>query len=814
MCKRRLPGIAPDAAQGSGHAVLCPECRTIKNDKDAQVRSSRRFMNSQGTSGLNMRIAISSLIIFTCLVVCVALASFRRSSKGAEIAAAPSKPAAPKVQLPAQPAARAEAKNENQKAPAVADTKNPEPAAAVKPSAPDSHLPRPEQNKPEASPKPPMPTDRTVAESKTPIPANAETRVPLAAPPLADDVEGPVPAQSSNKEFVWIEDALPAGAHGIKETNNEEWLWVKQDPAPFSGAMAHQATIQNGPHQHAFLDANPGLKIERGEILTAYVYIDPAHVPSEIMLQWHAGDGYFSHRAYWGANKLEWGSDGSPSRRNIGALPPPGQWTLLQIPASQVGLEGLTVTGMSFTIVNGRVTWDRIGKLSPNATAQTPPTATVRPAVAMTPPPAPASVEAKAPQKAPAPAAPPTDLNAKDSYEKILTAAYAKLSSKAVDGAIDDLEKAQVDAQYADLRETVSSDLACARAYKEYLAAAASGVAQLSSRRPFTLKTIDGKETVLKGHTSLKEFKDGALWIEEEMGGATATRKLPFEQLAPQTIFDLATLSLTPGPATDLKLGFGGFVTLLNNGTVSIPELRSRLESARKDLICEPAAERALARLENLVDSRATNAGMKRIEAAIKGKDYALARSLLKDFKRDFGPGAPQSVRDFIEKATFETSELEPGLWASYFCGDEPNPARKYLFSRAETKLNFNWGRGSPDPRVPHEFFTIRFNGLLRVRVPATYTFMATADDMLELSIDGKRLLSVSWNSDNTTGKNCAIRLEPGDHEIRVVFKQLLVDSFLNVKWKLDNESKWQEIPESMLWHDPRLVEKYQKEAF
>ena len=56
-------------------------------------------------------------------------------------------------------------------------------------------------------------------------------------------------------------------------------------------------------------------------------------------------------------------------------------------------------------------------------------------------------------------------------------------------------------------------------------------------------------------------------------------------------------------------------------------------------------------------------------------------------------------------------------------------------------------------------------SGLLRIRTAATYSFMATADDCLELSIDGKRLLNVTWSSDSETGKHCAIKLEAGDHE-------------------------------------------------
>jgi hypothetical protein len=102
--------------------------------------------------------------------------------------------------------------------------------------------------------------------------------------------------------------------------------------------------------------------------LIAYVYLDPVNVPNEIMLQWN--DGTWEHRAYWGANIIGWGTDGTNSRRFMGALPPAGQWVRLEVPASLVGLEGRVLNGMAFTLHGGRATWDHAGKAAPvNASA-------------------------------------------------------------------------------------------------------------------------------------------------------------------------------------------------------------------------------------------------------------------------------------------------------------------------------------------------------------------------------------------------------------------------------------------------------------
>jgi hypothetical protein len=158
-------------------------------------------------------------------------------------------------------------------------------------------------------------------------------------------------------ETVWVEDVLPDGASGGNE--GEGWRWVGDNPPPFSGIQAHQSTLQNGNHQHYFYNAAATLRVKPGDSLFAHVFLDPANPPREIMLQWN--DGSWEHRAYWGENLIGWGTDGTPSRWHIDALPPPGRWVRLEVPAQLVGLEGAVLNGMAFTLFDGRATWDRAG---------------------------------------------------------------------------------------------------------------------------------------------------------------------------------------------------------------------------------------------------------------------------------------------------------------------------------------------------------------------------------------------------------------------------------------------------------------------
>src|SRR5262245_1669008 len=164
-----------------------------------------------------------------------------------------------------------------------------------------------------------------------------------------------------NGEAVWVDDATPAGATAGSNYEGGNWTWVGWSPSPYSGAVSHQSLIYPSLHQHYFDGASQTLQVNAGDKLYAYVYLDSASTPSEVMLQWNE-NGSWDHRAYWGANNIGWGVDGTESRRYMGPLPAAGAWVRLEVPASAVGLEGKTLNGMAFTLYGGRANWDRAGK--------------------------------------------------------------------------------------------------------------------------------------------------------------------------------------------------------------------------------------------------------------------------------------------------------------------------------------------------------------------------------------------------------------------------------------------------------------------
>jgi len=179
-------------------------------------------------------------------------------------------------------------------------------------------------------------------------------------------------AVTGSNVVVWVDDALPGGAQPGAD-GGDSWTWVSSDPTPYSGTLCQQSSVAVGLHEHYFSGAAQTITVNPGDTLFAAVYIDPNNIPSEIMLQWD--NGSWDHRAYWGAPLITYGANGTASSYDMGSMPAPGQWTLLTIPASVVGLEGSTVNGMGFTLYNGSADWDYAGdasSISTNSTAGDP----------------------------------------------------------------------------------------------------------------------------------------------------------------------------------------------------------------------------------------------------------------------------------------------------------------------------------------------------------------------------------------------------------------------------------------------------------
>jgi len=188
--------------------------------------------------------------------------------------------------------------------------------------------------------------------------ADARSKVEYDEASDADLSEAP-----ERKEYVWIEDDIPAGAKSTSEGQADgKWDFVTAPKPVYSGENSSARTSE-GRSQHFFEGAPQVLRVGKEDKLFAHVYLDPENPPKEIMMQWHTGS--WSHRAYWGENLIDWGKDGSPERRPMGELPEVGKWVRLEVDAAHVGIKpGTKIQGWAFTQFDGTVYWDQAGMVT------------------------------------------------------------------------------------------------------------------------------------------------------------------------------------------------------------------------------------------------------------------------------------------------------------------------------------------------------------------------------------------------------------------------------------------------------------------
>ena len=401
---------------------------------------------------------------------------------------------------------------------------------------------------------------------------------------------------------------------------------------------------------------------------------------------------------------------------------------------------------------------------------------------------------------------PPDDTPA-EKFEAVQENSLVLLQQNKGDAALTALTEAKADP----LLETYAADLdaatACMRGYDEIVKAGPDGVQKLSDGRAFTFKKRTGHDSPVGGASkaAVKEFKDGEISIETKDGGIIATEKFQFDELTEQCRLDLAALTLAPGSEKECKLAFAEMILLRSGRGGTAAGIRARIERAKKDPAVARVCDFLVRALELTLLNQRIDAALKKVEAAEQaGGDSTQAHLLWEAVKKEFGM-TPLHVKKFLRE--HGELDLQPGLWTSYFSGPGGKEFEKYHLSRAETRLNLDWGTGSPDPSVPVDNFTGKFCGLLRVPKAGNYTFWGHGDDCIALTIDGKRILENNSNG-IVEGK---VTLTAGDHSVGIYHHEFGGGACLNLRWKLEGSFDYQDVPPAALWYDPTQKEQYQK---
>ena len=161
---------------------------------------------------------------------------------------------------------------------------------------------------------------------------------------------------------------------------------------------------------------------------------------------------------------------------------------------------------------------------------------------------------------------------------------------------------------------------------------------------------------------------------------------------------------------------------------------------------------------------------------ATKEGQYLLGHSLLV---------APvlQAETATVPAAWLTTPGGQPGLAATYFANLDLTGAPS--LSRTDSKLDFNWGTGSPGTNVPVDNFTARWLGNITIPAVAGDVSLAVAsDDGIRLWVDGQLTID-NWGPNNAASTESGLILKAGSqHQLKVEYLELTGNALVSLKWR------------------------------
>ncbi len=99
-----------------------------------------------------------------------------------------------------------------------------------------------------------------------------------------------------------------------------------------------------------------------------------------------------------------------------------------------------------------------------------------------------------------------------------------------------------------------------------------------------------------------------------------------------------------------------------------------------------------------------------------------------------------------------------------------PDLSGSPVFTRNDSKIDFDWGGGSPRADIPADNFSVRWINTIAFD-GGLYRFTAETDDGVRLYVDG-RLLIDKWREQPATKYSADIQLSKGNHTLRMEYQE------------------------------------------
>jgi beta-glucosidase len=106
-----------------------------------------------------------------------------------------------------------------------------------------------------------------------------------------------------------------------------------------------------------------------------------------------------------------------------------------------------------------------------------------------------------------------------------------------------------------------------------------------------------------------------------------------------------------------------------------------------------------------------------------------------------------------------KTPDGKPGLKGEYF--NNNNFSGSPALTRIDTLINFNWLKGSPDPKINSDSFCIRWSGFIHADSTDIYTLKLRSDDGVRFYFNDTMKID-DWTNHSTLDRITILRMEAG----------------------------------------------------
>ncbi|MFM8913803.1 MAG: PQQ-dependent sugar dehydrogenase [Flammeovirgaceae bacterium] len=183
----------------------------------------------------------------------------------------------------------------------------------------------------------------------------------------------------------------------------------------------------------------------------------------------------------------------------------------------------------------------------------------------------------------------------------------------------------------------------------------------------------------------------------------------------------------------------------------------------------------------------------------VTGKTYLYSTWSEAGFNRFFNFDTPSSNKTFTATFLELPTGMGDGLTGNYFNVNGRNVPINPVLTRIDSKVDFDWGTGSPGNGVNPDFFTVIWTGAIEPPISGNYFFYAEADDGVRLWVDGQLLID-KWIPQAATEWSGTINLTQGNrYAVRLEYFDDGGNAVIKLRWAHPNIIK-QIVPKSQLY--------------